>query len=140
MNNKEPKVGVAIIVIKDNKILLGLLTKKWLYKGVQVYGVPGRSIRFGEKIGDTVKRDMLEDLGVKIISYKIFSVNANYAYENHYIEIGVIAEIEGEIRNRVPEDWETWEWFDLSKIPSNLFPSAKNAIECYLQKLVSVSV
>jgi ADP-ribose pyrophosphatase YjhB (NUDIX family) len=138
MENTEPKVGVAIIVIKDNKILLGLLSKKWLYEGVQVYGVPGRSIRFGEKIGETVKRDIYEDLGCNVTSYSIFSVNANYALGNHYIEVGVIAQIEGELINCVPEDWEKWEWFDIENMPKNLFPSAKNVIDCYVKKMVNI--
>lgn len=105
---KTPRANVDIIVVKGNKILLGLLTKKWSYKGKQVCGVPGRDIGFGEKIGETVKRNIKEEFGCKIKKYKIISVNANYALGNHYIGIGVVAEIEGEIRHLIKGDWEKW--------------------------------
>ena len=139
MEHKGPKVGVDILVIRNDQILLGLLSKKWLVNGVQAYGVPGRDIRFGEKIGDTVKRDIQEDIGCKVISHRIFSVNASHTSDNHYINIAVAVEIDGEPKNLVPMDWERWDWFDLSKIPTNLFPSAKNAINSYLQKSVCVA-
>ena len=32
----------------------------------------------------------------------------------------------------MPIDWEKWEWFEKDKIPQNLFPAAKNVIDCYL--------
>lgn len=139
MDTKIPKINVDILVINDNKILLGLLTKKWLYKGKQVYGVPGRDIKFGEKIGETVRRNIKEEFGCTVINYKIISVNANYALGNHYIGIGIVAEIDGEPKVLIPQDWERWEWFDKDKIPDNLFPAAENLINCYLQKKFIVS-
>src|SRR3989338_1652391 len=136
---KYPKVSVAILVIKDNKILLGLLTKKWMYNGQQVYGVPGRDIRFAEKIGDTVRRNIKEEFVCGIKKYKIISVNANYAFGNHYIGIGVTAEIDGGPKLLIPEDWEKWEWFDKDKIPQNLFPAAEYLIKSYKKNKFTVS-
>lgn len=138
MNKKLPGISVDILVVKNNKILLGLLTDKWTYQGKQVYGVPGRDIRFGEKIGETVKRNIKEELNCNVTTYKIICVNANYALDNHYIGIGVIAEIDGEPKNLIPKDWQKWEWFDKNNIPDNLFPAPKNLIECYLKNKVNV--
>lgn len=139
MASKFPRINVDILVIKKNKILLGLLTKKWMYLGKQVYGVPGRDIRFGEKIGDTVRRNIKEEFGCNVTKYKIISVNANFALDNHYIGIGATAEIDGQPILLLSEDWEKWEWFDKDKIPNNLFPATKNLIECYLANKVNVS-
>ncbi len=139
MNKKFPKINVDILVTKDNKILLGLLTKNWTYKGKQVYGVPGRDIRFGEKIGETVRRNIKEEFGCNVKKYRIISVNANYALGNHYIGIGIVAEIDGNPKLLIPQDWEKWEWFDMDKIPKNLFPATKNLIKCYLNKKFIVS-
>ena len=137
--NALPKINVDILIVRGNKILLGLLTQRWKHQGKQVYGVPGRDIRFGETIGTTVKRDVKEDLGCKVRKYKIFCVNANYALGNHYIGIGVVAEIDGEPKNLIPEDWERWEWFDKNDVPKNLFPATKNIVESYLRGEVNVS-
>ncbi len=136
---KTPKVNVDILVVKGDKILLGLLTEKWNYQGKQVYGVPGRDVKFGEKIGDTVKRNIEEEFGCNVTSYKIICVNANYALGNHYIGIGVIAEIDGEPKVLLPEDWVKWEWFSKDEVPSNLFSASKNLIECYLKNKFCVS-
>ena len=139
MKTQTPGINVDILVVSKGKILLGLLTKKWNYKVKQVYGVPGRDIRFGEKIGQTVKRNIQEEFDCKVKKYKIICVNANYALGNHYIGIGVIAEINGEAKNLIPEDWDKWEWFDKSHIPKNLFPATKNLIHCYFNNKVNVA-
>ena len=140
MNGKVPKISVDILIVKDNKLLLGLLTKKWNYKEKQVYGVPGRDIRFGEKIGDTVKRNIKEDIDCRVVKYEIICVNANYALDNHYIGIGVVVDIDGEPKkNLISKDWERWEWFDKNNIPNNLFPAAKILIESYLKDKVNIS-
>ena len=139
IRTKSPKVNVDILVVRSNKVLLGLLTNEWNYQGKRVYGVPGRDIKFGESIGATVKRDIKADFGCIVRSYKIFCVNANYALGNHYIGIGILAEIDGEPKNLTPEDWEKWEWFDKKNLPKNLFPATKNLLECYLTSKVNVA-
>ena len=134
-----PGVNVDILVVRGNKLLLGLLNEKWCEAGIQVYGVPGRDIRFGEKMGETVKRNIIEEFNCGVSSYQIISVNANYAQGNHYIGIGVWAEIDGEPKLLLAEDWEKWEWFDKDQIPNNLHPATHNLIECYLQSKVNIA-
>ena len=136
---KSPNVNIDVLIIKENKVLLGLMTKRWSYEDKQVYGVPGRDIYFGEKIGETLKRNIKEEFDCNVTKYKIISVNANYALGNHYIGIGIVAEIDGDPKILLPEDWEKWEWFEKDKIPTNLFPATKNLIESYLQNKVTVS-
>lgn len=139
MSDKFPKVNVDILVIREDKILLGLLSKNWLFNGKQSYGVPGRDINFKEKIGETVARNIKEEIDCKVKSHKVICANSNYALNNHYIGIGVAAEIDGDPKNLTPEDYEKWEWFDKDKIPQNLAPAAKNLIECYLTDKVNVA-
>ena len=139
MNYKQVKISINILCIRDNKFLLGLLTKKWEYEGQQVHGVPGRDLKFGEKIGDAVHRNIQEEIGCKLISYKVIAVNENFVWENHYIGIGITAVIEGEPKLLYPDDWEKWEWYDADKIPTNLFPDAKNLIECFKSNKITVS-
>ena len=139
MNDKAPKVSVDILVIDGNKVLLGLLSKKWLYEGKQVYGVPGREIHFRETIGEAVKRNIKDEIGCEVVNHTVISVNANYAMGNHYIGVGVVVEIVGEVQRLKKEDWDTWEWFDKDKLPPNLFPSAKNVIDCCLAHKMNIS-
>ncbi len=135
---KTPGINVDILVVRGNKILLGLMTEQWNYEGNQVYGMPGRDIRFREKMGDTIKRNIMEEFGCNVTKYEIISVNANYALGNHYIGIGVVAEIDGEPKVLLHDDWVRWEWFDHDRIPDNLFPPAKNLIDCFLANKVNI--
>jgi 8-oxo-dGTP diphosphatase len=135
---ESPKVFVVILVIQEDKVLLGRLSEKWVRDGGQMYGAPGRDLKFQEPIGQAVKRIMKEEIDVEVTYYKIMSVNANYEYGNHYIGIGVVAEIQGEIKRLKPDDWETWEWFDLKEVPESLFPAARDTIRCYLENTVCI--
>lgn len=138
MNENRPGINVDILVIKDNKVLLGLLTEKWNYKNKPAWGVPGRDIFFNEKIGDTVKRNIKDEFGCNVIDYKIICVNANYALGNHYIGIGVIAKIDGEPKILIPEDWKEWKWFEKDQLPENMFPATKNLTDCYIKNKFNV--
>lgn len=139
MNIKKPGIGIDLMIMKENKVLLGLLTKKWAVKDQQVYGFPGRDILFNEKLGEAIKRNIKEEFACDVEEYKIFCTNANYEWGGHYINIGVLVKMNGEPNLHKPEDWEKWEWFDMDKIPTNIFASAKYTIDSYLSKKVCVS-
>ncbi len=136
---KTPQLSLDILVMRDSKILLSLLSDRWLINGKQVYGIPGRNIGFRETIGDAVRRNIKEEIDCAVTSYEIISINANYEWENHFIGIGVVAQIKGEPKLLHPEDWVKWEWLDIRNLPSNLFPSARNAIESYRTNRITVS-
>ena len=127
----EPHINVDVLIAKDDGVLLGLLSKEWLYEGKQVYGVPGRDISFNEKIVDCAARYVQEDLKCTIASHRVICVNANRAFGNHYIGIGVLVTLGSEPVISSSKDWEKWEWFDKNGLPANLFPAAKNLLECY---------
>ena len=134
-----PGINVDILIVQNGKVLLGLLSEKWLYEGKKVYGVPGRDILLNEAIEQTVQRNIHEEFGCEISSHEIICVNANRAFGNHYIGIGVVAKLSSEPQFKKSGDWDSWEWFPLDSIPENLFPAAKNAIECYRTKKICVS-
>jgi ADP-ribose pyrophosphatase YjhB (NUDIX family) len=136
---KTPGINVDILVTRNDKILLGLMTEQWNYEGRQVYGVPGRDIHFRETMGDTVKRNIKEEFGCNVTNHRVICVNSNYALGGHYIGIGIVAEIDGEPQVLMSADWVRWEWFDKDSIPDNLFPATKNLIECYLAGRVNIA-
>jgi 8-oxo-dGTP diphosphatase len=136
---KSPVVSVDILVIRDSKVLLGLFTEEWSFDGKPTYGLPGREIKFGETFGQAIERNTVEELGCKLLSYSIIAVNANYAFGNHYVGIGALASIEGEPKLTKPDDWQKWEWLNLDKLPNNLFAPAKNLLDSYIKKAITVS-
>ncbi len=139
MQERKPGINVDILVVRGELVLLGLLTEKWNYEGRHVYGVPGRDVRFGETIGETVKRNIFEEFECNVVSHAVICVNANYALGNHYLGIGVVVEMDGDPKVLIPEDWEKWEWFSKDHLPDNVFPATKNLLDCYFGNKVCVS-
>ncbi len=94
-------LGVYGIVIHDNKILL-VKKSRGAYTGK--YDLPGGSIEHGEKPVETLKRELLEEVGVNIKSFKLYDANSvivNWFHheemENmHHIGIIYIVDIEND--------------------------------------------
>jgi len=61
--DKKPKVGVGIIVIKDNKVLLG---KRKNSHGEGSWCFPGGHLEFNESLENCAKREVLEETGIEI--------------------------------------------------------------------------
>lgn len=139
MSNKTPTLSVDILVLRDDKVLLGLLSEPWWINNQPTYGLPGREIHFGESFGDAIDRNIAEELECQLLSHSIIAVNANYALGNHFVGIGATATIQGEPKLMKPEDWQKWEWVSVNALPDNLFPPARNLVQSYLQHKVNIA-
>jgi len=62
-NQNRPKVGVSVIIYKDNKILM---LKRIGAHGSGTWSFPGGHLEFGEEIEDAVRREVREETGVEI--------------------------------------------------------------------------
>jgi ADP-ribose pyrophosphatase YjhB (NUDIX family) len=134
------KIGVSVdlIIRKNNKILLGKLSKKWRTEKHE-WGLPGRDVSFGETFQATIERDVKRELGMKLKNFRIISVNNNFWLSNHYVNIGVLVETEGIERLRNENDWEEWKWFDIKELPKELNPPAEKTSRSFLENKTSVS-
>lgn len=122
-----PRVGVAIIVKKDDKILLGYRKSEL---GKNTWGLPGGKLEFGEELIDCAIRELQEEtnLIVKSKHLRLLGVsNAIFDDELHYITvIYSVKKFTGELTVLEPDKCETWEWFDYYKPPKELFLPLKN--------------
>jgi 8-oxo-dGTP diphosphatase len=118
---KIPRVGVEVIIKKDNKILLG---KRKGSHGAGTWAFPGGHLEFGETIFDCAKREINEEVGIKIKNLKHGPYTEDYFKEEnkHYITIFVISDYEsGEVKVKEPNYSEDLEWFDWNNMPDKLF-------------------
>ncbi|MBQ2873527.1 MAG: NUDIX domain-containing protein [Bacilli bacterium] len=108
---KEHKhLGVYGLIIKDNKILL---IKKVTGPYDGKLDLPGGTIEYCEKPEDTLKRELMEEVGIEIKDYEIYdadSVTVEWAYQGiptrtHHIGIFyIIKEFTNEIRKDIKID------------------------------------
>ena len=128
--DKRPYIGVAIIVIKDGKVLLG---KRKNSHGSGTWHFPGGHLEFNESIEACARRDVFEETGLRIKNIRLGPyTNDMFAKEQkHYVTLFAVAEYDsGVLELKEPEKCETWDWFEWARLPEPPFLSIQN-----LQKL-----
>ncbi len=105
---KRPLVGVAVIVIKDNKVLLG---KRKNSHGSGTWQFPGGHLEFNESIKDCARRELFEETGIKIknIRFGPYTNDVFQKEKKHYITLFVVADYDsGVLKLKEPEKCEKW--------------------------------
>lgn len=124
-----PQVGVAIIVVKNFKVLLG---KRLGSHGSGTWQFPGGHLEFGETIEDCAKRELFEETGLSIRNMR-FGPYTNDIFkgeQKHYITLFVIGEYDyGVLSLNEPNKCERWEWFSWSHLPEPKFLPIQNLIK-----------
>lgn len=134
----KPRIGLAVIVVKDGKILLGKRIGK---HAPGTYGFPGGHLEYMESFEDCIRRETKEEADIEIDTIR-FSFVANLTAYNprHYVHLGFIANWKsGEPKVMEPEKFESWGWYDLDNLPSPLFRGCDVSIECYKNNVSYVS-
>lgn len=124
------RVGVAVLIIKDAKVLLG--ERKGSH-GAGEYSCPGGHVEYGETMEQSLMREVAEECGVKIKNLKMLCVSDLLTYlPKHYVDIGFAAEWEsGEPKVLEPDRVVSWRWYGLGNLPSKLFGGTDAYIEAY---------
>ena len=120
MNKKIVRVGLAVYVLRADKVLL-LLRKGDHAAGF--WGTPGGHLEFGETPQECAYREVAEEAGIKIknvrcgcITNDIFSDT-----EKHYVTFHMVAEyVSGEAQVLEPEKCAQWQWFSWEELPDPL--------------------
>jgi len=144
MEKKKPGIGVGIMMLKDNKILLGRRHGDPEKADSELHGestwtMPGGKLEFGETLKDAGQREVMEETGMNIDKdgLRLISMTDDIVEDAHFVTVGFLCENpEGEPKVTEPEEITEWKWFDLDKLPEKMFfPSAK-VLKNYLAKKI----
>jgi len=127
--HKHPRVGVACIVQKEGKLLLG--RRKGAH-GAGYWSCPGGHLEFGESIEACAHRELLEETGLRPTSLRLgpWVENLMEGGQKHYITLFVFIDaFVGKPALLEPEKCEGWEWFSAEALPEPLFSSIVSLIE-----------
>lgn len=123
----EPRVGIGVMILKDNKVLVG---KRRSSHGEGEYAWPGGHLEFMESIVESAKREVEEETGMQIKNVKFLRLLNMKKYDKHYVDIALVAEWDsGEPELREPEKCEGWEWRDLDNLPQPMFAPLETYFE-----------
>jgi 8-oxo-dGTP diphosphatase len=127
-DDKRPKVGVAILIEKDGKVLLG---KRKGAHGAGTWAPPGGHIEFGETFEETAKREALEEIGVRIIDPVVVGITNDFfeKEQKHYITVFIAAETKDTPKIMEPEKCSNLSWFNWKKLPTPLFLPMENFLD-----------
>lgn len=144
MEKKIVKAGFGVLIMKDNKVLLGKRHDDPEKASSDLHGegtwtMPGGKMDFGETLEFGAAREVLEETGLVINKEKlqVVSVTNDVAGDAHYITIGFLApEVEGEPQVLEPDEITEWKWFALDELPSPMYKSSEKLLNNYLDKTI----
>jgi 8-oxo-dGTP diphosphatase len=138
-NHRKPEVGVGVIIIHQNKVLLG---KRKGSHGAGAWSFPGGHLEFGESWESCARREVLEETGVHIQNIRFGAVTNDVFTEEskHYVTIFLVADYaSGEVTLMEPEKCDRWEWFNWHTLPEPLFVPLMNLRKTTFDPLLIVS-
>ena len=132
INCAHPSIGVATVVVKDGKILIGKDTRK----GEAMYGVPGGHWENGETLAECGAREVKEESGIECDTMQLISVHDFYREDKgkSYVTIGMRAKyVSGDMKNLEEEGRLDWNWHAPEEaLELNLFPPDRILIERFV--------
>jgi mutator protein MutT len=128
-------VGVGAFILNDNNELFLLLRAKDSRVEPGTWMIPGGRVDFMEKMEDTVKREIKEEIGVDLDVVEPVKTNDHILPEQHWVTTTFLCKIRsGEPKIMEPHKHDDLGWFPLDKMPENLSIATQNSIKAYREK------
>lgn len=126
--SEKPQVGTAIIITKDNKVLL--MRRKGPHEP-GTWSTPGGHLDFGETLEGCAAREAKEEVGVNVIDIRFRSVT-NDIFEGkgkHYVTIWLEGKTSDEPFIAAEKEAEEIGWFAWDALPQPLFLPLENFVK-----------
>jgi len=118
-----PLVGIAVLIRRGGRVLLGL-RKKGHAGGM--WGCPGGHLEGGESFETCALRETEEEAGIILPGVRLWTVvnTIFYREKRHYACIFMVADMPDGQEPQVmePEKCERWGWYPWIRLPAPLMP------------------
>lgn len=127
---KRPKVGVATVIRKDGRVLLGLRNGK---HANGTWGFPGGHLEGGESFEYCAIRETEEETGIVLASARLWTVENTifYAEDRHYVVVFLVSNLPAGQEAHViePTKCKYWKWFPWDDLPSPLMQGVGKLVD-----------
>jgi 8-oxo-dGTP diphosphatase len=127
--NPEPKVGVAIIITKDDRVLL--MKRKGIH-GKGTWSTPGGHLDFGETPEQCAAREAKEEVGLDVVDIRFRAVTNDIfeISERHYLTIWMEGKsISNDPMIAAEDEVEEIGWYAWDALPRPLFLPLENLLK-----------
>ena len=126
--NQIPQVGTAMIITKDDKVLL---MKRKGPHGHGTWSTPGGHLEFGETPEQGAVREAKEEVGVDVVDVRFRDVTNDLfeAEGKHYITVWMDGKPIGEPGIAAEREVEEIGWFAWDALPQPLFLPLENLVK-----------
>jgi ADP-ribose pyrophosphatase YjhB (NUDIX family) len=122
-----PRVGCGAAVVRDGSLLL---VKRLTEPEAGCWGLPGGKVDPFESLGQAVRREIQEELGIVIEDAALLCVVEliDRAGDEHWVApVYRVAQFSGEPEIREPDKHAGFGWFMLDELPAALTVAARHA-------------
>ena len=137
--DRKIKPAVGVLILQDNKILLGHRVPKSIDTGgiyePDSWTCPGGKQEYEETVLETAIRETKEETNLLLKDVQVFTASDEFQSDRHFVTIGVISSsYEGELKIMEPNKIDEWKWFNINELPNNIYTPSKNMIEEYKKR------
>ena len=144
MGDKKVGVGFGVMILRDNKVLLGKRHEdpekaSSLLHGQGTWTMPGGKLIFGESFEGGAEREVLEETGIIINkqNVKLISISNDKVSDAHFVTLGFLcSDSNGEPKVMEPDEITEWKWFSLDNLPKPLFFPSEKVLNNYFSNII----
>ena len=122
-NPNLPRVGVAVLITRDNTVLL---VHRAGPHGLGTWAPPGGHLDYGESPTETAAREAMEEIGAELADIRFLGLTNDIFPYAHYITIWMGADLRNEPRVAAPDELTELAWFPWTALPEPLFLPFQN--------------
>mmetsp|Transcript_83055 Transcript_83055/g.130645 ORF Transcript_83055/g.130645 Transcript_83055/m.130645 type:complete len:149 (-) Transcript_83055:62-508(-) len=115
-------VGVGAFVFDERARVLLVKRSATSRTEPGTWARPGGAVEFGETNEQALRREFLEETGLRICDVELMDVTSNVTTKSHWVAIGYRAKLEvgctpADAENREPDKHDELGWFSLDELP-----------------------